>query len=595
MEKNKYLKIWIFSVIFLLGLCFIGIGTEKGTSAVTEKATEPTCPSGYEVKKYFATYDPVCCPTSSKRAQYYDGKAYCLSYTKETDDLLGNITYSIRKIDNKLYCTAVNASAFTIDEDVCPRLGTSWTAIDTSKCQVTMYANVCECKSPISECATEAKAATCPTGTDLTYDGCVATTGDSSGSSRNCYITEEGNYVWMDDSRDEFATEEGGTFKKVDNSKCESSGSTTKTCFKCSTDSNNTKYDVNAPTSGCAGTWQSTQESACDKTYTAQFKDTASSYTKQTTCTIKASETDTKTTCGAPLPTEKPQQEGKTFKGWTETSNTCNNPKTTGTISVGKNGKTLYACWETSVKVTFNPTSEGTISGKNKGETKDFTCTYKSGEDSCKLSENPTATISGREFLGWSKSSECTEYTKDIKSIEFKENTTFTACYAEPVAQDKTVKATFDANGGILSGKTTDTCTIISGNSSCKITNLPTATYTGKTFGGWGGSKTCQSGQMNEVNLTANKTFYACWNEINDGDDEPPLDEPSEEPSDKPSINPPYNQDDDDQNDDDNQNDNNQNVDNNPGTGEIAIFIVWIAAFFAIGYSIYYYKEIKGN
>ena len=35
MEKNKYLKMWIFSVIFLLGLCFIGIGTDKGTSAAT--------------------------------------------------------------------------------------------------------------------------------------------------------------------------------------------------------------------------------------------------------------------------------------------------------------------------------------------------------------------------------------------------------------------------------------------------------------------------------------------------------------------------------------------------------------------------------
>ena len=78
MEKNKYLKIWVFSIIFLLGLCFIGIGTEKGTSAATE-TTQPTCPTGYEVKKYLATYDPVCCPTGSKKAYYNDGKAYCLS------------------------------------------------------------------------------------------------------------------------------------------------------------------------------------------------------------------------------------------------------------------------------------------------------------------------------------------------------------------------------------------------------------------------------------------------------------------------------------------------------------------------------------
>lgn len=598
MEKNKYLKMWIFSVIFLLGLCFIGIGTDKGTSAATNNTPKVTldCPTGYQ-----PTIDNDKCikrdQTLTRAECEQQEGSYTSSNGNDTCVFVSEPNYYTIAIDlNYNYTDSNYPNGYTVPRSCDTDDGTS------TSCSITLHhptrtgydfkgwTEEKNCSYDAIKDMSNSKTISINSTFGTLY-ACWKETSSSSSTTKNCYYsTEEGKYVSLTPEEAERVTEEGYTLKHSGECDGTEGGSTNKTCFKCSTDSNNTKYDVNQPTSGCAGTWQSTQESACDKTYIAQFKDTASSYTKQKTCTIKANELDTKTTCEVELPSENPQQEGKTFIGWTETENLCSNPKTTGKINnVGKNGKTLHACWSTSVEVTFNPTSEGTISGKSRGETKKLTCSYKSGEEFCKLSENPSATKNNQEFLGWDESTECKMPTKDIKSKPFKENTTLTACYAEPAETDKEVTATFDANGGTLSGKKTDKCTIKSGKISCEIDDLPTATYDGYTFGGWGMSKKCKSGNQTKVTLTGTTTFYACWNEIND-EEEPPVDEPSSEEPSSDNNN-------DNTNDNNNENDDNigDNVENNPGTGQIAIFIVWIVAFCAIGYSIYYYKEIKEN
>lgn len=76
----------------------------------------------------------------------------------------------------------------------------------------------------------------------------------------------------------------------------------------------------------------------------------------------------------------------------------------------------------------------------------------------------------------------------------------------------QTFEATFNANGGTISGDTTLTCTTVAGGNSCIISDLPTASKEGHVFEGWGTSASCTSGE-NSLTLTENDTYYACFTE----------------------------------------------------------------------------------
>ena len=77
-----------------------------------------------------------------------------------------------------------------------------------------------------------------------------------------------------------------------------------------------------------------------------------------------------------------------------------------------------------------------------------------------------------------------------------------------------TYTATFKANGG-TGQDITKSCEVEDGETSCEVT-LPnnSFTYSGWTFSGWGTSSSATSVTTagTNVNLTANKTYYAIWN-----------------------------------------------------------------------------------
>lgn len=76
----------------------------------------------------------------------------------------------------------------------------------------------------------------------------------------------------------------------------------------------------------------------------------------------------------------------------------------------------------------------------------------------------------------------------------------------------KTFKVVLDVNGGtgtydVLS------CTTKTNNTKCtvKLSNLKEPTYEGKTFTGWGSTKTCTTGSKSSYSVSKDVTLYACW------------------------------------------------------------------------------------
>lgn len=122
---------------------------------------------------------------------------------------------------------------------------------------------------------------------------------------------------------------------------------------------------------------------------------------------------------------------------------------------------------------------------------------------------------------------------------------------------ESTFTVDFVANGGVLSGVSSRTCTTTS--TSCDVTDLPSATRDGYTFNGWGLVETCDSGELSKITLDKNKTYYACWVK---------------------NANTPIVDDD-------------GNVEDNVQTGNVVIMLILCLGLLAIGYAYYYFKSIK--
>jgi len=135
---------------------------------------------------------------------------------------------------------------------------------------------------------------------------------------------------------------------------------------------------------------------------------------------------------------------------------------------------------------------------------------------------------------------------------------------------EKTFTATFDANGGRLSENGSKSCKTTSNE--CEITDLPTATRDGYTFKGWGTGKTCTDGTKDKLTLDTNKKYYACWSKNNtDGGSGDTGTTPN------PDV------------------DGEGNVNDNVQTGDIAMAFVIFIGMFALGYAVYYFRNIKQN
>ena len=132
----------------------------------------------------------------------------------------------------------------------------------------------------------------------------------------------------------------------------------------------------------------------------------------------------------------------------------------------------------------------------------------------------------------------------------------------DPVAS--TFKATYYNGSSYFDSKT---CTTSVGGSTC-VMSIPSGepVKSGYTFAGWGSSDGCTSGSLSAFTVSSNVSRYACWTKnstVEPSDDS----EPSSEPS--------------------------SNVDENPQTGQIAMFIVWVVALAAIVYSVWYFKKVR--
>jgi hypothetical protein len=112
------------------------------------------------------------------------------------------------------------------------------------------------------------------------------------------------------------------------------------------------------------------------------------------------------------------------------------------------------------------------------------------------------------------------------------------------------------------------TCALDFYNSVCKVAGEVTAERDGYKFTGWGYKAGCEKGSLISTHfVSADTTLHACYTEKSK----------PEEPKDP---NP------------DNQE---PNVDENPPTGQIALFVVWVIGLVSIVYSVWYFKKIKQN
>lgn len=103
-------------------------------------------------------------------------------------------------------------------------------------------------------------------------------------------------------------------------------------------------------------------------------------------------------------------------------------------------------------------------------------------------------------------------YSDDTKSAEtdIKRLVTLTPKPTTTTAVTKTFKVALDANGG--SG-TYEVLSCSTKNNKCnvKLSNLKEPTYEGKTFTGWGSTKTCTTGSKSTYSVGKDVTLYACW------------------------------------------------------------------------------------
>lgn len=103
-------------------------------------------------------------------------------------------------------------------------------------------------------------------------------------------------------------------------------------------------------------------------------------------------------------------------------------------------------------------------------------------------------------------------YSDDTKSAEtdIKRLVTLTPKPTTTTAVTKTFKVALDVNGG--SG-TYEVLSCSTKNNKCnvKLSNLKEPTYEGKTFTGWGSTKTCTTGSKSTYSVGKDVTLYACW------------------------------------------------------------------------------------
>ena len=102
------------------------------------------------------------------------------------------------------------------------------------------------------------------------------------------------------------------------------------------------------------------------------------------------------------------------------------------------------------------------------------------------------------------------EFEDNTKSNETDIKRLVTIMPKPTTAPTKTFKVILDANGGTGTYEVL-TCSTKANKCSVKLSNQKIPTLEGKTFTGWGSTKTCTTGSKTSYSVTKDVTLYACW------------------------------------------------------------------------------------
>lgn len=217
---------------------------------------------------------------------------------------------------------------------------------------------------------------------------------------------------------------------------------------------------------------------------------------------------------------------------------------------------------------------------------KSESCFKANGSDSCKdtiYAPGPQAKT-GKIFNGWGEKDGCTtgSYTANAS---FRANTSrnYYACYTDTI--DDTPSSTFDKSKCTYSN---DTAVVRDDRyKNCKYTNITYNNSASELTEGnakaccmargytWVRENFTSSGYGYEYCIKCSSGGDVTPDPIPDPDPEPPTSTPTNPPTSTPTSTP------------------SSNVDENPKTGSIAIFMVWVIAIGTLIYSIAYFKQSK--
>lgn len=197
------------------------------------------------------------------------------------------------------------------------------------------------------------------------------------------------------------------------------------------------------------------------------------------------------------------EKDGSELIGWSETSECKTLIDTTKPLTK----TSYYACYKektnTKYTATFKPNG-GTWADKTTTDKiiKDYTGRIYFTDERLVI----TAPDSTKEWCGW-KNSDGEVWTEYIEN----ENTTLTAQWcAKETTEPTKYTATFDANGGTISGNNKPECTLNGTATSCAVT-APTASRENYTFAGWSTTKDDASTKVTTFTLSKNTNYYALW------------------------------------------------------------------------------------